>query len=104
MSVFMVERDLKGISMEALGGAQKAAIGKAKEMSASGTDIKYLRSTFAPDDEDGFDVGAFGHIGETCIWGSLHNRSGDSKRFRQMGWTRVFGGPGPSRQGFQVRV
>ena len=50
MSVFMVERDLKGISMEALGGAQKAAIGKAKEMSASGTNIKYLRSTFAPDD------------------------------------------------------
>lgn len=50
MSVFMVERDLKGISMEALGGAQKAAIGKAKEMSASGTKIEYLRSTFAPDD------------------------------------------------------
>ena len=50
MSVFMVERDLKGISMEALGGAQKAAIGKAREMSAAGTDIKYLRSTFAPDD------------------------------------------------------
>ena len=50
MSVFMVERDLKGISMEALGNAQKAAISKAKEMSASGTDIRYLRSTFAPDD------------------------------------------------------
>ena len=50
MSVFMVERDLKGISMEALGGAQKAAINKAREMSASGTDIKYIRSTFAPDD------------------------------------------------------
>jgi hypothetical protein len=50
MSVFMVERDLKGISMEALGGAQKAAIGKAREMSEAGTDIKYLRSTFAPDD------------------------------------------------------
>lgn len=50
MSVFMVERDLKGISMEALGGAQKAAISKAKEMSEAGTDIKYLRSTFAPDD------------------------------------------------------
>ena len=50
MSVFMVERNLKGISMEALGGAQKAAIGKAKEMSAAGTDIKYIRSTFAPDD------------------------------------------------------
>ncbi|MGQ0485972.1 MAG: DUF4242 domain-containing protein [Hyphomicrobiales bacterium] len=50
MSVFMVERDLKGINMEALGGAQKAAIKKAKEMSSSGTDIKYIRSTFAPDD------------------------------------------------------
>jgi len=50
MSVFMVERDLKGISMDALGGAQKAAIGKAKEMSALGTEIKYIRSTFAPDD------------------------------------------------------
>lgn len=50
MSVFMVERDLKGISMEALGGAQKAAISKANEMSASGTDIKYIRSTFAPED------------------------------------------------------
>ena len=50
MSVYMVERDLKGISMEALGGAQKAAISKAAEMSSSGTEIKYLRSTFAPED------------------------------------------------------
>jgi uncharacterized protein DUF4242 len=50
MTVYMVERDLKGISMEALGGAQKAAINKAQEMSASGTNIKYIRSTFAPDD------------------------------------------------------
>lgn len=50
MSVYMVERDLKGISMEALGGAQKAAISKAAEMSSAGTEIKYLRSTFAPDD------------------------------------------------------
>lgn len=50
MSVFMVERDLKGISMENLGGAQKAAISQAKEMSAAGTAINYIRSTFAPDD------------------------------------------------------
>lgn len=50
MTVFMVERDLKGISMEALGGAQKAAIGKAQEMSSNGTSIRYLRSTFAPED------------------------------------------------------
>ncbi|MBT4118439.1 MAG: DUF4242 domain-containing protein [Rhodospirillaceae bacterium] len=50
MSVFMVERNLKGISMEDLGGAQKAAIQKAGEMTAAGTDVKYIRSTFAPDD------------------------------------------------------
>ena len=50
MSIFMVERDLRGISMEDLGGAQKAAIGKAEEMSADGTAIRYIRSTFAPED------------------------------------------------------
>ncbi len=50
MTVYMVERSLKGISMEDLGGAQKAAIAKAAELSATGTDIGYIRSTFAPDD------------------------------------------------------
>lgn len=50
MSVYMVERNLKGISMEDLGGAQRAAIAKADEMTAKGTSVKYLRSTFAPED------------------------------------------------------
>lgn len=50
MTVYMVERSLKGISMEDLGGAQKAAIAKAAEMTAAGTDVKYIRSTFAPQD------------------------------------------------------
>lgn len=50
MSVYMVERDLKGISIEDLGGAQKAAIGKAEEMFSAGTAIRYIRSTFAPED------------------------------------------------------
>lgn len=50
MGVYMVERNLKGISMEALGGAQKAAIAKAAEMRQGGTDISYIRSTFAPED------------------------------------------------------
>ena len=50
MSVYMVERNLKGISIEALDGAQKAAIGKAEEMCAAGTSIRYIRSTFAPED------------------------------------------------------
>jgi len=50
MSVFMVERSLSGISMEDLGGAQKAAIDKAEEMTASGTPVRYIRTTFSPDD------------------------------------------------------
>lgn len=50
MSVYMVERDLSGISMEALKGAQQAAIGKAAEMTAAGTPVRYIRSTFTPDD------------------------------------------------------
>ena len=50
MSVYMVERNLKGISMENLAGAQKAAIAKAGEMSRNGVKIGYIRSTFAPED------------------------------------------------------
>jgi len=50
MSTFMVERDLSGISMDALSGAQKAAIEKGEELSAEGTPVRYLRSTFAPED------------------------------------------------------
>lgn len=50
MSVYMVERDLKGISMEDLAGAQKAAIAKAAEMRGEGAEISYIRSTFAPGD------------------------------------------------------
>ncbi len=50
MTVYMVERELAGISMEALGGAQKAAIAKAADMRGEGADIRYIRSTFAPGD------------------------------------------------------
>lgn len=50
MSVFMVERDLKGVAMEDLAAAQKAAIGKAEEMRRGGSDIRYIRTTFAPED------------------------------------------------------
>lgn len=50
MSVFMVERDLKGISMEDLAGAQQAAIQTAADMRSSGESISYIRSTFAPED------------------------------------------------------
>jgi hypothetical protein len=46
----MVERDLKGITMEDLAGAQQAAIATAAEMRANGTAVSYIRSTFAPSD------------------------------------------------------
>ena len=50
MPVFMVERDLKGIAMQDLTAAQKAAIGKADEMRQGGRDVRYIRTTFAPED------------------------------------------------------
>src|SRR3990170_4069146 len=40
MSTFMVERHLGGISMDDLGGAQKAAIAKGEEMTAAGSQRK----------------------------------------------------------------
>lgn len=50
MTVYMVERNLKGITMENLGAAQQVAIAKASELSDRGTPIRYIRSTFAPGD------------------------------------------------------
>jgi len=50
MKTFMVERSLKGISMEQLGSAQKATIQKAGQMTKSGTPVSYLHSTFVPGD------------------------------------------------------
>lgn len=50
MTVYMVERNLKGISMTDLAGAQQAAIRTAQDMTAQGNRISYIRSTFAPGD------------------------------------------------------
>jgi hypothetical protein len=50
MKTFAVERSLKGISMEDLGGAQKAAIAKAAEMTAAGTPVSYMHSVHMPGD------------------------------------------------------
>jgi hypothetical protein len=49
MSVFMVERSLKGISMSQLGQAQETAIQAANQLSRLGTPVRYLRSTFVPE-------------------------------------------------------
>lgn len=48
MSVFMVDRDLPGISMEDLAAAQQRAIATAKQFKAEGKDVSYIRSTFVP--------------------------------------------------------
>ena len=48
MAVYMVERDLPGITVEQLGAAQKAAIEKGKEFTADGKDVRYIRSIFVP--------------------------------------------------------
>ena len=50
MKTFAVERSLKGIGMEALGGAQRAAIAKAREMTAAGTPVTYMHSVHLPED------------------------------------------------------
>lgn len=50
MTVYMVERNLKGIAMNDLAAAQRAAISTANACTAKGTPVRYIRSTFAPED------------------------------------------------------
>ncbi len=48
MPVYMVERDLPGVTMEQLASAQKRAIQVGKELTAKGIEVRYIRSTFVP--------------------------------------------------------
>jgi hypothetical protein len=50
MLVWMVERDLSGISMDALAAAQAGAIAEAARAAATGQPVKHLRSLFTPGD------------------------------------------------------
>ena len=50
MPVFMVERDLPGITLEQLAAAQKKAIQMGKELTAEGRQVRYIRSMFVPGD------------------------------------------------------
>ena len=50
MAVYMVERDLPGITLEQLGGAQKAAIETSQEFTSKGKQVRYIRSTHVPGD------------------------------------------------------
>jgi hypothetical protein len=48
MPVYLVDRDLPGISMDDLGAAQKRAIDTASKYRESGREVRYIRSTFVP--------------------------------------------------------
>jgi len=48
MTVYMVERDLPGITLEQLGGAQKAAIDTSAKFTNGGKPVRYIRSTYVP--------------------------------------------------------
>lgn len=48
MPVFMVDRDLPGVTLEALGQAQQKAISTAAAYQKQGRDVRYIRSTFVP--------------------------------------------------------
>lgn len=50
MQVYMVQRSLKGIPMDGLAAAQKRAIETSQKMSEDGTQVRYIRSTFIPED------------------------------------------------------
>jgi hypothetical protein len=50
MSVFMVDRDLPGVEMEQLAAAQKAAIETSNRFTAEGKPVRYIRSTFVPEE------------------------------------------------------
>jgi hypothetical protein len=50
MAVYMVERDLPGITPEQLGAAQRAAIVTGQQFTAQGKAVRYIRSTFVPDE------------------------------------------------------
>ena len=48
MAVYMVERELPGVTMDQLSAAQKAAIATSEEFSAAGKIVRYIRTTFVP--------------------------------------------------------
>ena len=48
MAVYLVDRDLPGITMEQLGAAQKAAIDTSERFTSEGKPVRYIRSTYVP--------------------------------------------------------
>ncbi len=67
MAVYMVERELQGITMEQLGAAQKAAIETSQTFTGQGKPVRYIRSTFVPGDAHCmclFEAGNADHVKE----------------------------------------
>ena len=50
MTVYLVDRDLPGITMDQLAAAQKAAIETSERFSSRGKHVRYIRSTFVPEE------------------------------------------------------
>ena len=50
MAVYMVERELPGVTMDQLAAAQKAAIETSNYFTANGKGIRYIRTTFVPNE------------------------------------------------------
>ena len=50
MQVFMVESDLSGTTLSDLNSYKAAAIRQAEKMYVAGDRVRYLRSTFVPED------------------------------------------------------
>ena len=48
MAVYMVERDLPGVTLEQLAAAQKRAIQVGMDLTAQGRAVRYIRSMFVP--------------------------------------------------------
>ena len=48
MSVYMVDRDLPGVTAAQLAAAQRAAIDTSEKFTLEGKPVRYIRSTFIP--------------------------------------------------------
>jgi muconolactone delta-isomerase len=51
MTVYLVERELKGITMDQLAAAQKRAIDTSDKFTEQGRAVRYIRTTFVPGED-----------------------------------------------------
>jgi len=50
MAVYMVDRNLPGVTIDQLAAAQKAAIETSKQFTAEGKAVRYIRSMYVPEE------------------------------------------------------